>query len=89
MAFSDDLARDPKSEEEFWEIIEETFVQVEGVLADYPVETRDEALTGPFDLVTMAPTEAHRAISFAIAALVRRSTTASTSLNAVGGFSPR
>ncbi len=32
MAFDDVLARDPKSEEEFWEIIEETFVQVEGAL---------------------------------------------------------
>jgi hypothetical protein len=30
MAFSDDLARDPKSEKEFWQIIEDTFVQVEG-----------------------------------------------------------
>jgi hypothetical protein len=46
MAFIDDLARDPKSEEEFWAIIEETFEQVGGVLADYPVETREEALTG-------------------------------------------
>jgi hypothetical protein len=39
MAFHDHLARDPKSEEEFWTIIEETFVQVQGVLADYPVES--------------------------------------------------
>jgi hypothetical protein len=46
MAFDDDLARDPKSEEEFWTIIEETFVQIEGALAGYPVETRDEALSG-------------------------------------------
>ena len=46
MAFSDDLARDPKSEEEFWAIIEETFVQVEGALTDYPAETREEALAG-------------------------------------------
>ena len=44
MAFDDLLARDPKSEEEFWAIIEETFEQVKGVLTDYPVETRDEAL---------------------------------------------
>ena len=36
----------PKSEEEFWAIIEETFVQVEGALTAYPVETRDEALSG-------------------------------------------
>src|SRR5580704_5565794 len=46
MAFSDDLARDPKSEEEFWTIIEETFVQVEGALTAYPAETREEALAG-------------------------------------------
>jgi hypothetical protein len=44
MAFHDHLARDPKSEEEFWAIIKETFAQVEGVLTDYPVETREEAL---------------------------------------------
>jgi hypothetical protein len=41
-----DLARDPKSEEEFWAIIEETFTQIEGALTDYPVETREEALAG-------------------------------------------
>ena len=46
MAFYDDLARDPKSEKEFWTIIEETFVQVEAALTDYPAETRDEALAG-------------------------------------------
>lgn len=46
MAFYDDLASDPKSEKEFWAIIEETFLQVEGSLTDYPVETRDEALSG-------------------------------------------
>lgn len=46
MAFDDILARDPKSEKEFWAIIEETFVLVEGSLTDYPVETRDEALSG-------------------------------------------
>ena len=46
MAFIDDLARDPKSEEEFWTIIEETFVQVEGALTAYPAETREEALAG-------------------------------------------
>ena len=46
MAFIDDLARDPKSEKEFWTIIEETFVNVKGVLTDYPAETRDEALAG-------------------------------------------
>jgi hypothetical protein len=46
MAFDDFLARDPKSEKDFWTIIEETFVQVEAVLATYPVETRDEALAG-------------------------------------------
>ena len=46
MAFYDDLARDPKSEEEFWTIIEETFVQVENVLTTYLVETREEALAG-------------------------------------------
>ena len=46
MAFDDILARDPKSEEEFWTIIEDTFVQVEAVLADYPVETHQDALAG-------------------------------------------
>ncbi len=46
MAFIDDLARDPKSEEEFWTIIEDTFDQVKGALSDYLVETRDEALAG-------------------------------------------
>jgi hypothetical protein len=46
MAFHDYLARDPKSQEEFWTIIEETFVQVEGALTAYPVEARDEALSG-------------------------------------------
>lgn len=46
MAFYDDLARDPKSEKEFWTIIEETFVQVEGALTAYPAETREEALAG-------------------------------------------
>ena len=46
MAFDDIFARDPKSEEEFWAIIEETFVQVEGALTAYPAETREEALAG-------------------------------------------
>jgi hypothetical protein len=46
MAFGDVLARDPKSKEEFWSIIDETFVQVKGALTDYPVETRDQALAG-------------------------------------------
>jgi hypothetical protein len=46
MAFFDDLARDPKSEKECWQIIEDTVVQVKAVLADYPVETPEEALAG-------------------------------------------
>jgi hypothetical protein len=46
MAFSDDLARDPRSEKEFWAIIEDTFVQVEGVLFGYHVEAKEEAFTG-------------------------------------------
>jgi hypothetical protein len=46
MAFIDDLARDPKSEEEFWQIIDETFEQVEGALTAHPAETREEALAG-------------------------------------------
>jgi hypothetical protein len=46
MAFYDELARDPKSEREFWTTIEETFVQVEGALTDYPAETREDALAG-------------------------------------------
>jgi hypothetical protein len=50
MAFSDDLARDPKSEKEFWRIIEDTFVQVEGVLTAYRVEVREEALAGTLRL---------------------------------------
>jgi hypothetical protein len=55
MAFYDSLARDPKTEDEFWKIIEETFVQVEPTLTDYPVETREEALKpqsyAPGDLI--------------------------------------
>ena len=50
MAFSDDLARDPKSVKEFWTVIDETFVQVEGVLMGYRGETREEALTGTLRL---------------------------------------
>jgi hypothetical protein len=46
MAFHDHLARDPKSEEEFWAIIEETFAEVKSVLTDYEVETREGALEG-------------------------------------------
>jgi hypothetical protein len=46
MAFYDDLARDPTIAKEFWEIAEETFVQVEGVLTTYQVETPEEALAG-------------------------------------------
>jgi hypothetical protein len=45
MAFYDDLARDPKTEKEFWVIIEDTFVQVKGAHTDYLAETRDEALS--------------------------------------------
>jgi hypothetical protein len=55
MAFYDSLARDPKADDEFWKIIEETFVQVEPTLTDYPVETRAEALEpqryAPGDLI--------------------------------------
>ena len=32
MAFDDILARDPESGKEFWTIIEDTFIQAEGVL---------------------------------------------------------
>jgi len=46
MAFYDDLARDPTSEDEFWSIIDETFAQVKSVLTDYEVETREEAIAG-------------------------------------------
>ena len=46
MAFYDDLARDPTSAEEFWAIIGETFVQIEGALTAYPAETRQQALAG-------------------------------------------
>jgi hypothetical protein len=55
MSFVDNLARDPTTEDEFWKIIEETFVQVEPTLTDYPVETREEALEpqryAPGDLI--------------------------------------
>jgi hypothetical protein len=44
VAFDDSLARDPRTDGEFWKIIEETFVQVEETLTGYPVETREEAL---------------------------------------------
>jgi hypothetical protein len=44
MAFYDDLARDPTIAKEFWEIAEETFVQVEGVLTTYQVETPEPLL---------------------------------------------
>jgi hypothetical protein len=46
MAYYDELARDPESKKEFWAIIDETFVQVEGALTAYPAETREEALAG-------------------------------------------
>jgi hypothetical protein len=46
MAFDDILARDPKSEKDFWTIIEKTFVQVEAVLVGYRVESKEEALDG-------------------------------------------
>jgi hypothetical protein len=44
MAFHDGLAKDPKNEDEFWRLIEETFGQVEATLTDFPVETREQAL---------------------------------------------
>jgi hypothetical protein len=44
MAFHDGLAKDPKNEDEFWRLIEETLDQVEATLADFPVETREQAL---------------------------------------------
>ena len=34
MPFIDDLARDPKNEDEFWTIIKDTFDQVKGALSD-------------------------------------------------------
>jgi hypothetical protein len=40
------LLVNPKSEKDFWTIIEETFVQIEGALTSYPAETRDEAIAG-------------------------------------------
>jgi hypothetical protein len=46
MAFSDDLTRDPQNKKEFWAIIEDTFVQVEGILVGYRVETKEQAFTG-------------------------------------------
>ena len=55
MAFHDSLARDPKNDSDFWNIIEETFEQIEPTLTGYPVETREEALephrSSPGDLV--------------------------------------
>ena len=66
MAFYDDLARDPKTEAEFWTIIEETFIQVNGVLTDYPVETPEEALNGTLRKGKFRDTAA----AFALAQLV-------------------
>ena len=55
MAFHDSLARDPKNDSDFWNIIEETFERIEPTLTGYPVETREEALephrSSPGDLV--------------------------------------
>ena len=66
MAFYDDLARDPKTEAEFWTIIEETFIRVNGVLTDYPVETPEEALNGTLRKGKFRDTAA----AFALAQLV-------------------
>jgi hypothetical protein len=66
MAFSDDLAHDPKSEKEFWRIIKETFVQVKGVLPAYRVEVREEALAGTLRLEGVALLETRQLTSFAI-----------------------
>ena len=50
MAFHDGLARNPKNEDEFWSIIEETFQQAEGSLTFYAIETPEEALSGTLRL---------------------------------------
>ena len=80
MAFDDVLARDPKSEEEFWAIIEETFVQVEGALTAYPAETREEALAGT---CAMANSKTHHFPSFGIAECAKTSTAATISSSSV------
>jgi hypothetical protein len=46
MVPSGGLPRGPKNEDKFWKTIEDEFVQVEGTLIGYPVETREEALSG-------------------------------------------
>jgi hypothetical protein len=55
MAFSDDLARDPQSKKEFWAIIEDTFIQVGGVLVGYRVESKEEALTDGTESILLKP----------------------------------
>lgn len=77
MAFDDVLARDPKSEEEFRTIIKETFVLVEGALADYPAETREEALARVRSAAT--PSKTRQYPSFAIAESEKASTAGTTS----------
>jgi hypothetical protein len=80
MAFSDDLTRNLKSEKGFWAIIEDTFIQVEGVLFGYRVEAKEEALTGALRIREEGtPIEARRAASFDIAESTRTTTAATTS----------
>jgi hypothetical protein len=50
MAFEEGWARDPKNDNDFWNIVEETFSMVEYVLHEHRVETRDEALAGTLRL---------------------------------------
>lgn len=70
MAFYNSLARDPKTDDEFWKIIEETFEQVEPTLTAYPVETREQALE---------PRDTSQATWFAIVARPRTTSAATTS----------
>ena len=81
MAFSDDLARDPRSQKEFWAIIEDTFVQVEGVLSRLSCrDARKKHLRAHFASATKATlTGARPATSFDIAASTRTTTAATIS----------
>src|SRR3984885_12037643 len=50
MAFEESWARDPKNDNDFWNIVEETFSMVAYVLHEHRVETREEALAGTLRL---------------------------------------
>ena len=83
MAFDDILARDPKSEEEFWTIIEETFVQVKASSLTIRWRHRKKRLLAPFAAET---SRTRHCPSFAIVEFERISTAATTSSSSDGGF---